>query len=256
MTHEHESDASDDGRSSSGNVDRITRVLDCFFSRQEPMSLTTVARTAGLPKSTTHRLLGALVERDLVRRCGVAYTLGGHWQHWRLDLREEHRRLRGVAIPHLTELFVDHRLITTLAVMNGDLLVTSIAMLYAHSHLPLMAHRSDRTPAERTAAGKVLLAFDTRAGHATAASDHGVDDVPEDLFQELSQVRRKGVAFSEDKRCGITACAAPIFGRKHLPLAALSVAGARHEFSATTAERAVRTTAHVIARDLGRSGMW
>jgi DNA-binding IclR family transcriptional regulator len=241
-----------------GCVDRFTRVLDCFFSTEGPLPLSAVARTVGLPKSTTHRLLAALVSQDLIRRSGKEYTLGDQWRRWADDTQMRYHWMSRTAIPYMSELFAKQQLITSLAVLTGDMSVTSIAMLHSRSHIPIMARTGNLVlPAEQTVSGRVLLAFDTvSASRYLNNSRESRSGEPDSLDVELSAIRRAGIAFGPVRNSpSSAACAAPVFGRRRSHLAALAVAGSAEEFSPASAERAVRNMAYAISRALRTSSV-
>lgn len=57
-------------------VDRALDLLDALAEARGPVGVTALARAVGLPKSTVHRLLAALVRRGLVEQFDAGYRLG------------------------------------------------------------------------------------------------------------------------------------------------------------------------------------
>lgn len=57
-------------------IDRALDVLDALADANAPVGVTALARSLGLPKSTVHRLLTALVRRGLVEQADSGYRLG------------------------------------------------------------------------------------------------------------------------------------------------------------------------------------
>src|SRR5690606_17100815 len=91
----------------SSSASKVLGLLTVMLrSGRGAVSLTEVSVAAGLPKSTTHRLLKVLEDHGFVERAGSLYRLGRHF----LDLGEEARLsrfadLRDAAYPHLASLF-------------------------------------------------------------------------------------------------------------------------------------------------------
>ncbi|HWZ87872.1 MAG TPA: IclR family transcriptional regulator [Polyangiaceae bacterium] len=61
----------------SGTVDKALKVLAVLHQARSPLALAELARTLGIPKSTTHRLLASLLGAELVEQHADArYALG------------------------------------------------------------------------------------------------------------------------------------------------------------------------------------
>ena len=82
---------------------RALALLGAFDDAHPRLSLTDLARRAGLPLSTTHRLVAELVAWDgLARRTDGRYEIGR--RIWDLGLLAPvHRELREVALPFLQD---------------------------------------------------------------------------------------------------------------------------------------------------------
>lgn len=195
------------------------------------VSLTDVAISAGLPKSTTHRLLRVLSDHGYVERDGSRYRLTRSL----LDMggaadSSQFADLRAAAYPQLAEIF-DHS--TAIAVQLGVLQGRSIRFLdklMRPEGVRLLSQLGDRFPATCTALGKAVLAFGPaeRVGsllreplpRATARSVTG----PGQLLAQLRQTRRDRYAVElEEARPGVFCVAAPVL-TSGAPVAAVSLA--------------------------------
>ena len=192
---------------------RVSAILMAFRSGGTH-SLTELAGLAGLPISTTHRLVGELVSRRVLERTdGGGYRVG-------LPLR----MIGGIshlAPPPLLEraldVITDVAAVTGTAVRVGVLDSRRLAVAVTHpGRTPADGFTEDRTPPHASALGRVLLAF---------SPDEVVDEVvtawaaagslpisPERLRRLLATTRLTRVAVHRDVNAGRCQVAAPVFG--------------------------------------------
>jgi len=209
---------------------RALRLLKLFTAERPEMSLQELAASAGLNKTTTHRLLAALQSEGLVERHAAtsAYSLGpglmalGVQALASSDLR---RRVRPV--------------LRTLARDIGE--TATLEVPFEHSMLILdevpgshvvgaTANIGTRWPLHATSTGKAWLAFDEHGLERLAprlASLTPRTLTNRDAFrQELTRVRRCGYAVSVDElEEGFTAIATVIRGALGDVQGALSIGG-------------------------------
>jgi DNA-binding IclR family transcriptional regulator len=232
------------GAESPSAVDKAMLVLACVTASETPLRLSDIARRTGLPKSTVHRLLAVLSLHQAIRRSGELYVagamvmraadaVGGALPH----------TLRHVVTPHLVELHAATRRCVGLAVLRG-FHVESLAALYSSAYEPAAPHAGGEVPAERTAAGRLLLAH--------------VPDPPGDcgskLERVLADIRCRGIAREDGEfRPGVVGLAAPVTGADGRLLAAISVTGFRGEFPTTRIEPLLRRTAYAASLSLRTS---
>jgi IclR family transcriptional regulator, acetate operon repressor len=136
---------------------RTMALLTAFRSGEEELTLAELARRAGIPKPTAHRLLAELATCNVVER-----TPGGHRLGTRLfelgQLAPLQRGLREAAAPFLADLFEATHETVHLAVPDG------VDVVYVQKlpgrHGPRIDSRiGGRMPAYCTGVGKALLAF-------------------------------------------------------------------------------------------------
>lgn len=200
-------------------------------SGTEAVSLTEVALAAGLPKSTTHRLLKVLEDHGFVEREGSLYRLGGSF----LDLGESARwspfaDLRDAAYPRLAGLFERSGAVAVhLAVLRGRS-IHYVDKLMRPEGVRLPTRVGGRFPAACTGLGKSMLAMGPKealeevlAGPLPRATPHSVTAHAQ-LVGQLRRVRHEGYVVEREEAChGFVCVAAPILSGGE-PVAAVSVA--------------------------------
>ncbi len=202
---------------------RVSAILMAFGSGGTH-SLTELAGLAGLPISTTHRLVGELVSRRVLERTdGGGYRVG-------LPLR----MIGGLAFPSPPPL-----LERALDVVNDLTAVTGTTVRIGILDAERLAVRAtqpgrsatdgfaeDPVPAHASALGRVLLAFspaevvDEVAAAARSVEGAGPSS-PERLRRLLATVRLARMAVYRDHAQGRLQVAVPVFGTGGTLLAAL-----------------------------------
>ncbi|WP_051366683.1 helix-turn-helix domain-containing protein [Hamadaea tsunoensis] len=101
-------------------VARTVAVLRVLAAQNRPASLAEIARETNLPKSSVHRLLGALENAGAVERVGAGYRIGGGLgDALQRRMLTQHSGLRAAALPHLADLHHRSGLPASLAVRDG-----------------------------------------------------------------------------------------------------------------------------------------
>jgi DNA-binding IclR family transcriptional regulator len=177
---------------------RVLSVLDAFGPRHRMLSLSEIARRAGLTLPTAHRLVRELVvfgalERDPDGRYSVGLRL--------LELSALAPRgleLREVAFPYLDDLHQTTRGNVHLGVRDG-VEVVYVETMRTRTRHPISSRVGDRWPLHASGMGLVLLAFAepalqerVLAGPLEAFTELTVTD-PRELRRRLAQIRRTGV---------------------------------------------------------------
>ncbi len=253
----------------SRGVKTIHRVLDLIKILQEhPYGLTLAELSAylNLPKSSVHRMLNALVERQFAResatpgkyvlgyeilKLSVAYLKG-------LDLYREAR-------PKLEEL--NRKLDET--VILGVLDQTKRQIIYldkldTSKSIRLGSHVGETAPIHCTALGKALL-----SGFRDDLVKSILEDYPftkyteqtivdrEVFLNELVEIRKRGYSIDlQEYRSHIVCAAAPIFNYQGEPIAAVSVSAPSHRIEASRLDvvaRMVLETAKEISKALAHT---
>jgi IclR family acetate operon transcriptional repressor len=231
-------------------------LLDLFSVTDFEISISEMARTSGIPKSTTHRLVTDLVEWGALERGRKGYRLGvrmfelGH-------LVPAQRTLREVALPYAHNLNEVTGLTSNLAVRDKREIIylekiSRRDLLVPHSRL------GGRLPLHCTGLGKAILGFSDHefvesvlGAPLTRLSPKTITD-PAALRRELARVRETKVAYDvEESQPGLFCVAAPIFGMGNQLVGAISVTGATALSQAQRYASAVRMTAMAISRVLG-----
>lgn len=213
-------------------VHRIARVLRAF-GNQGLLGITDLASATGLPKSTTHRLVTALVDEGLLVQDEDShkYALSLRVTALGASILSSHA-VRKVARPILMELRDQTRESVHLAVLEG---MEAVIIDTEDSYFFVRAVNvpGQHLPAHAVSTGKVLLAYQWEVrlreilNHTTLAryTDNTITD-PRLLFEELRNVRARGYAISQGElEEGIDAVAAPIFDHLGTVVASVSIGG-------------------------------
>ncbi len=234
-------------------VGRAVRVLDAFDAEQGVLPVAEVVRRSGLPKSTTHRLVGELVSLGLLERVPDGVRLGLRlFELGQLVPRQ--RTLRDAARPFMEDLRVATGASIHLAVLQG-VEVVYVEILPAKTTQRLPSRVGGRMPAHATGVGKAILAF-SPPEVVQARVDAGLERrsphtivLPGALARELARIRETGVSYDrEESGVGIVCAACPIVGPDGEVIAALSVSGRSGQLDIERMSPAVRTAALAIAR--------
>lgn len=137
---------------------RALALLGAFDVAHPRLSLSEMARRAGLPLATTHRLAGELEAwRALDRDDESYYRIG--LRLWEAGLLAPvSSRLREIALPFMQDLYEANRENIHLAVRDGfDALY--VEKLAGHRSVPIISRIGARLPLHATGVGKALLAF-------------------------------------------------------------------------------------------------
>lgn len=202
-------------------------VIDVLNGSTEPVRLGAIAASAGIPKSSAHRLLAELVDLGLARRVeDGSYTVGyrlirwGHAAERSLNIRaavEPIMRRLSDAVAESVQFYVpegNHRI--CVATIDGP--QTLRPVMQPGKILPLGAGAS----------GKLLLAYASEhtAVEAKAAADEKLlARWPSDAL--LAEIRERGCAISTaEMEDGLTAMSAAVLTQDGQLLGALGIAGA------------------------------
>src|ERR1700741_4907324 len=204
-------------------------VLDAFTTDASALSLSEIARRAGLPLTTTHRLVAELrVAGALERDVDGTYRIG--LRLWEIgSLAPRGVPLREAALPFLEDLYeVTHENVQ-LGVREGREVVY-IERIAGRQAVGVLTRVGGRFPLHASGIGLVLLAHapervqrEVLEGPLRRFTDYTVTD-PARLERILVQVRRDGVAISDRQvtREGLSRTA-PVTGASGEVIAALSV---------------------------------
>lgn len=246
---------------SRGAVDRVIDIFEAFRHAQRPLSLTELAATAHMPKSSCHAIVGALIAR------GYLYTLE------RPRALYPTQRLLDVAhdlvagdpflahvLPRLEELRDASMETVLLGKRQGDRVVYLQVLEGLHS-IRYSAKPGDLKPLHSSAIGKALLGAQKEASLRAWAAGQSLPRItpaticdPERLVAEVLQSRQAGFFQTRGENVADVWAVAAFFsaGRETL---GIGLAGPRHRMqdSMLACAQQLVTTCSLVARQLGRA---
>ncbi len=230
------------------------------------LTLTEVAERAGLPPSTTHRLLTTLESERFVRYDVAAGT-------WQIGVTAfvtgsafvRTRNLLMLAKPYLRRLVDLTGETSNILVENGGEVVCLDQAESRHT-MRAITQVGGRMPMHASGSGKILLALMSRDRRDAVLGGHPLDALtpntitdPERLERELAEARQRGVAFDDEEHAaGLRCAAAPIWSETGQPVAAVSVSGPAARLTddrlQELADQVARVAADITAEFGGRPG--
>lgn len=248
------------GRSANAtrSVERVGEILRLLADRGEQRA-SELALAMQISRRAVSELLRALVTTGMVQLDleTERYSLGPELVH----LGSRYLRgneLRAVAAKWARLLAVETDHVVQVGTLHGldVLIVNHVGQLQDDSYASDIGYLH---PAERTAIGKVLLAYrrDDILDHAnrSTASSNGNEAM---LLDELSQVRDQGWSIAEDRPASIASIACPIYERTGRVCGAIGIMGPPTDLlrqgdpQAALLER-VRAASTSISRVMGAS---
>ena len=206
-------------------IDRAAQLLCSVVEAVHPPSVGELAARAGLPKSTTSRLIGALERQGLVQRLGERGRLHPGTVLLRFATGDASSALLELAAPSLRRLAESSGETVNLAI-PGPLGVEHLAQEDTAHIVGVANWVGRRVPLHVAANGKVFLAYGAPLlAPLDRLTPRTIVD-PARLDAELARVRTRGYATSIDElEHGLSALAAPVFGPDGDAFAALSISG-------------------------------
>jgi DNA-binding IclR family transcriptional regulator len=243
-------------------LDRAFSILDVLAEAEGELDRVELAKRLSLHKSTLHRLLMILEQRQLIRKSRVhgKYSLG--MRLFELGSRAiEQVDLRDRAEPFLCRLVKEVGETSHIAILNGTEML-SIINVQGPRKVRTPTTSGGRIPVHCTAVGKALLAFlpiaHLRSLIPTLSLQRFTDKTivtREALEAELLRVRARGYAVDDEEiEDGLRCVGAPIHGHGGQVVAAISIAGPIFRMAKRRLPelgRAVSGTAHDLSFDLG-----
>ncbi|OXM73644.1 IclR family transcriptional regulator [Amycolatopsis thermalba] len=239
-------------------VGKALRVLSLLGEYPDGAGVSELARRAGYPVSTTHRLLSSLQEQGFARSDpgSKRYALG--LRLFELGQRVSHARgFAGVALPVLRALTEQTGEPTLMAVLDGH------EQVYVHSvqgprQIQIRGEPGLRGPLHCTAMGKCLVAFAPAPVREELVGSLELAELAprtitsrEEFAREIRSVRSRGYAMAdEEHEPGIRAVGVPILGPDGVAMAALSTAAPAYRISVAELEAFVPALQEA-ARELG-----
>ncbi|NUR92067.1 MAG: IclR family transcriptional regulator, partial [Nonomuraea sp.] len=217
-----------------GSVDRALLILQEIGKHGSGVTLDELATTLGLPKSTLHRLLGALKHRGFAAQPepNGPYLLGTELLATAFRYYES-MDLRTLVRPVLMRLRAEFDETVHMAMLDGAEVVYLDKVEVVRS-ITMTSVVGGRNAAHCTGVGKALLAWTYPTDEAIKAWAAGYGPLavrtrhtitqPAKLAAHLARVRQRGYALDlEENEPGVRCVAAPIFLGRTAPVAAVSV---------------------------------
>ncbi|MFE7416826.1 IclR family transcriptional regulator [Rhodococcus sp. NPDC057529] len=235
-------------------LQRTLAILSAFRHGDRELTVAEISERAGVPKSTTYRLISELVELGLLERTERAVSLGvSLFELGQLAASHRHS-IREIALPHLADLREATHQTIHLAVLR-ETEVVYVEILPARNSPPLPSRVGGRLPAHATALGKALLAHAPGgvterilAGGLTPVGPDTVCDET-DLRRQIARIRSTNVSYdNQESYSGIVCVASAITVASDAPVAAVSVSGWYDRVDPQRLGPLVRATATAITR--------
>lgn len=262
---EDDSSAAADKSGSSYSITALSRaiaVLNAFTAERPELGLNDLVTATGLPKTTTFRLLSALMEHDFVALDSVSgkYSLG--FALLRLgEIRRGQTNAHGTVMPVMQDIRRELNETIVFSIRVGDERV-HVDALESKQLLRRTAEIGGRAPLHAGASSKVLLAgmSDTEIENYIERNEplFGPGGEPmgsEALYKEIAQIRANGFAESRGEvRPGGGALAAPVRDFSGAWLASIDVLTPNERYTPEHRERVLAVLLEGVARASERLG--
>lgn len=243
------------------SVERIFKIIELLASHPGGASLQQLSAESGLAKSTTHRLLGSLVQLGYAAQDTISLQ-------YRLTLRMFEissnavgdMNIMNIAKPHLDKLAVRTGEAVHLVVRDGVDIVYIYKTESGNSRMSSRVGR--RSPLYCTGVGKAILAtlsYDEveavwQKSDLQPLTNRTVTSLSK-LFEQLSQIRAQGYAIDdEENELGVRCVAAAVPGPGGKAGAAFSISGLvphMEKERVLSLAHTILVTRQDILRDLG-----
>jgi len=216
------------------SVDRALRILKLIGEGGPGLTLDELAARLDIPKSSVHRILGALKYRRFAAQAEPSgpYFLGTEMLATAFRFYEAHD-LRALVHPLLLTLREEFNETVHMAVLDGREIVYLDKVEASHS-IRMTSVVGGRNPAHSTGVGKALLAWTyptdaalrawaSQQGSLEERTRHTITSLDR-LVEEMRRIRDRGYALDmEENEIGVRCVAVPVFLGRPAPVAALSV---------------------------------
>jgi IclR family transcriptional regulator, KDG regulon repressor len=242
-------------------VERALDILICFTREEPARSLTQIADSVGMSKTTVHRLLTSLENKRFITRdkpTGM-YRLGFRFIEMAALVMQD-LDLHRWALPYLKQLSSEYGETVDLSILDGSH-VMYLEVIESSQRVKIAAAVGQNLPAYFTASGKALLAFMPEDQVQKILNDnlkeHNVlttISIP-DIISDLRETAKLGYAISEQEyEQDINAVAAPIFDADHRPIASIAIVGPSFRLSKARLPElgeSIKKLAQVISKEIG-----
>ncbi|NKX55754.1 IclR family transcriptional regulator [Arthrobacter mobilis] len=234
---------------------RALALLGTFDAQHSAQTLSEMARRAGLPVATAHRLAGELVAWGGLEKRRGEYRVGQ--RIWRLGLlAPAQQNIAEVAAPFMQDVLFVTQNVVNLFILDGDEVLLVERMSGTGAGAPFKRVGA-RLSLHGSAAGKIMLAFGPEGLFEAAAAKlepHTPRTItsPQALAAEVERVRAQGYATTEEEAGpGNYGLAVPVFLPQQQLAAALGVVTRGRPASLGAVVPVLKIAARGIARRLG-----
>jgi IclR family acetate operon transcriptional repressor len=209
---------------------KALKMLEAIGERGHDVTLTEIAESLRMPKTTAFRYLRTLAAAGFVRHDAIhdRYGVGSRVRMFAQADKSLHR-LRQIAVPVMERLGRTFNETVNLAIASG-FHVVYVEMIEANRPLRMQARIGERHPINATALGKAMLAFLPEAERAAIIDGPLAEMTTRTirsaaaLRRQLRDVQRNGYAVEAgETEEGLGCVGVPILDEQSYPLAAISL---------------------------------
>ncbi|MFF5209053.1 IclR family transcriptional regulator [Streptosporangium sp. NPDC000396] len=250
------------GQSPVGSVDRALVILQEIGRHGRGVTLDELATRLDIPKSSLHRLLGALKHRGFAAQheANGPYFVGTELLATAFRFYES-MDLRTLIHPLLLRLCEKFRETAHMAVLDGGEVVYLDKVEVPRS-ITMTSVVGGRNAAHCTGVGKALLAWTYPTDEAIkawaaqygplAAPSRNTITNPAKLAAHMAQVRERGYALDlEENEPGVRCVAVPVFMGRSTPLASVSVTALKDRMPPARFEELGEALCRMVAEHAG-----
>lgn len=220
------------------SVDRALEVVHLLYEENRQIGISEIARKLVLHKSTVHRLLATLENREFVyqNKENGKYGLGIKLYAIGIQVGESLSML-DIIKPYSKELFDEFKEVVNVSILDKDskdgyktiVILKEVDMKKVLSVNPNLGSRTD---AHASSVGKSLLAFYRNLADEKITSNlakkytKNTLNNKEDFAKEMIKIKEQGYAIdNEEQEMGLYCIGAPIFNGEGDAVAAISISG-------------------------------
>lgn len=227
------------GKKIVNSVIKAIEIMEFIAYSDEEVGVTEISNNLNYGVSATYHLLNTLKEVNIIEQNPRTkkYRLGIKlWQIGKIANKQNHLSL--ILKPYLKELKSLTGETANLTVLDNNEIVY-IAQEESDRLVRMFTKTGARAPLYCSAAGKVLLAFQTPAKQESILRNIHLKPFTEKtvtnediLRKELEIIKQKNYAFdNEERELGVSCIAAPVFGFDNEIIAAISISGPTSRFT-------------------------
>ncbi|AWK43941.1 glyoxylate bypass operon transcriptional repressor IclR [Photorhabdus laumondii subsp. laumondii] len=221
-----------------GQVQSLSRGLTLLeYISESPggIALTDLAQQAGLPNSTTHRLLTTLQQHGFIRQIGDLglWVIGSHTFIVGSSFLQS-RNLLALIHPILRRLMEDSGETVNLAILDhSEYEAVIVDQVQCNALMRMSAPIGGKLPMHASGAGKAFLSTLSDNQLVQLLHKKGLHSytqhtktTPSNLKENLEQARKQGYSFDDEEHAlGLRCIAACIYDEHHQAFAAISISG-------------------------------